>query len=75
MSRGLMHVLHRIGRLKQRFETERQAAGNNPIRLLKLRSVILKAERRLQHLAAARLQPTPRLQPVMARTLSFASRR
>lgn len=74
MSKSLTHVLHRIGRLKQRFEAERRTASNNPMRLLKLRSVILKAEHRLQQLAAARLHANRRFQPAMARALPFASR-
>ena len=74
MAGHFVHVLHRLGRLKQRFEAERRAAGNNPLRLLKLRTVILKAERRLQQIAAGGLTVTRRLQPAVATAHHLRSR-
>ena len=74
MAGHFVHVLHRLGRLKQSFEAERRAAGNNPLRLLKLRTVILKAERRLQQIAAGGLTVTRRLQPAGATAHYLRSR-
>lgn len=74
MSVSLTHMLHRLGRLKQRFEAERRASAPSPLRLLKLRAVILRAERHLQSLSAARLGRSRRLHPAMATALSLRSR-
>ncbi len=74
MSRSLTHVLHRLTRLKQRFEQERRSSSQSPMRLLKLRSVILRAEQRLERLAAAHLGVHSRRQPAMAVALSLRTR-
>jgi hypothetical protein len=46
------HLLHRVSRLKQRFEAERRSARNSPFRLLKLRTLILKLEERLRQMVS-----------------------
>lgn len=74
MSRTLTHVLHRLTRLKQRFEDERRSSTPSPMRLLKLRSVILRAQQHLQRLAAAHLGARRRLRPVMASEPSLLTR-
>lgn len=66
MSISLTQTLHRLGRLKQRFEDERRTSSPNPFRLLKLRAVILRAEQRLRRMAPAPMGRNRRLQPLMA---------
>ncbi len=72
MSISFTHMLHRLGRLKQRFEAERRASAPSPLRLLKLRAVILRAEQHLQSLADARHSRPDRLRPAMVTALSRA---
>ena len=74
MSVSLTHILHRLGRLKQRFEAERRTSAPSPLRLLKLRAVILRAERHLQSLSAARPSRSRGQHPVMGTALSLRSR-
>lgn len=74
MSSRLTHVLHRLTSLKHRFEQERHSSAPSPMRLLKLRSVILRAEQHLQRLAAAHMGANRGLRPVMATGLSLRTR-
>ena len=69
------NLLHRASRLRQRFEQESRVDANSPLRLLKLRTLILKIEQHLQRLAFDAVPKAARLQPALAKAYVFHVRR
>ena len=69
------NLLHRASHLRQRFEQESRGGANSPLRLLKLRTLILKIAQHLQRLAFDAVPKAARLQPALAKVCVFHVRR
>lgn len=67
MTNTLTHLLTRGAELRRRFEAERARTNHDPMKLLRLRSLLLRLERRLQALVTPRAPQRLVLAPVALR--------